>query len=148
MGESWLTFARDFAKLTNKCMNNTPNLNHYSSIGVLFVFKKLYRKRLFTPFLIFCNRTAISRMPPNLCEIWRIPTKPTTAVRLIFFSTTCMTLVIRFLHRIGSSILYHDSPYHFLQILTLKLKIFMRYKTDFIESLEMVRNIFLSNTYI
>ena len=34
-------------------LNNTPNLNHYSSIGVLFVFKNLYRKRLFSPFLIF-----------------------------------------------------------------------------------------------
>ena len=50
-------------------MNNTPNLNHNSSIGVLFVFKNLYRKRLFTPFLIFCNRTANSGMSQILCEI-------------------------------------------------------------------------------
>ena len=50
-------------------MNNTPNLNHNSSIGVLFVFNNLYRKRLFTPFLIFFNRTAISGMLQNLCEI-------------------------------------------------------------------------------
>jgi len=50
-------------------MNNTPNLNHNSSIGVLFVFNNLYRKRFFTPFLIFCNRTAISGMLQNLCEI-------------------------------------------------------------------------------
>ena len=50
-------------------MNNTPNLNHNSSIGVLFVFNNLYRKRLFSPFLIFCNRTAILGIPQNLCEI-------------------------------------------------------------------------------
>ena len=50
-------------------LNNTPNLNHNSSIGVLFVFKNLYRERLFSPLLIFCNRTAISGMPQNLCKI-------------------------------------------------------------------------------
>jgi hypothetical protein len=44
-------------------MNNTPNSNQYRSIGVLFLFKNLCRKRLFMPFLIFYNRTAISGKP-------------------------------------------------------------------------------------
>ena len=56
-------------------MNNTPNLNHNSSIGVLFVFKNLYRKRLFSPFLIFLQSNCEFRNVPNFVRDLKNPNK-------------------------------------------------------------------------
>ena len=56
-------------------MNNTPNLNHNSSIGVLFVFKNLYRKRLFMPFLIFLQSNRDFGNAPKIVRDLKNPNK-------------------------------------------------------------------------